>query len=490
MLRGWLLLFYVVAGLLLLVPSTDYPQVIVATLAPTALALWYGPLALIGARGTRRVYDPATLFNTAMFYYAMKGATLAGGEWPSFLQIFGPDSVIDAYLAVALFTTLGLLAWNLAYARVMTRRGVAPVEDPAAPAPDAIGRAVLALTLIALFSFMLLFRSLGESPTVFLRNSAQRGYMADTSSSFGGGSALAYLWFYGIKMLPVASLVWLASLGSRGSRPGWLWLLHATATLGVLLLIFPRATTLSYLISLALVYHLAVRPLRPQFVVPVALAGLIYVYGTHVWRAITGTMRNPTIQAAFHELPYALSPTGLAEFVRGTDLVDIRIFVLISQFYGRILPLKYGETFTRLVTQWIPRALWPGKPYDLGVEIGRLWNPDTFSGAPPGFFAEMYMNFHVPGVLAGGLLFGGLLAWLYTRWGEPVRSPRETVFYALLAPTILLMPSGTLANNVSNFLVSFGATWLAFRAAEIIGERRKPVTRAQLRNPVIHKARI
>lgn len=159
-------------------------------------------------------------------------------------------------------------------------------------------------------------------------------------------------------------------------------------------------------------------------------------------------MQTPTLSAGISTLAETVDLSQFIKFFGSPSLADIRIFLLVESFYGRVLPLKYGATLTRVVTQLIPRTLWPSKPYDLGIEIGHLYDPNTISGSPPGFFAEMYINFHVIGVIIGGVLLGALLAFLYCAWILNHRSVKKIVLYAILAPRIFLIPSSTLANVV------------------------------------------
>ena len=62
----------------------------------------------------------------------------------------------------------------------------------------------------------------------------------------------------------------------------------------------------------------------------------------------------------------------------------------------------------------IPRALYPDKPMIVtGPIIGTEIYNTRVSGIPPGFIAELYWNFYIPGVIFGMLFMGVLLKRLH-----------------------------------------------------------------------------
>ncbi len=470
--RIWLIIVYVVLYLVLLLPRAEYFLVFLTTLLVTALSLWFGPFALASAGTSRKLYDPATIFNTAVFYYSIKATPLAWGERPYFLTILNYSDIARIYPIACLYIVLGLISWNLAYNHVIRSK---PKVNQVPPLPDNSSRlsarkgdltlGVTFLTLVGIVSFFMFFRSIGSSLTVFLTNPWMRAYLAD--STYGSGSSLAYFWMYGIYMLPIASILWLASFGKQGRTPHLIWWIHSGVIVGVMFLISPRANLVGYIISLLITYHLLVRPISFSVLGLAGLGTALYSYLTNLWRGIMGGMNTPTIDAGLNELTYRANTNEFLNFFGGIDLTDIRLFVLIRDAYGDTLPLKYGATLLRIISQFIPRALWPNKPYDLGIEIVRLYDTNTTSGAPPGFFPEMYMNFHLPGILIGAFLLGTGLALLYKVWIlEPSNKISGTVFYAILAPKIFLTVSATFANSATTTLIALVGSAIGLMLSE------------------------
>ncbi len=95
---------------------------------------------------------------------------------------------------------------------------------------------------------------------------------------------------------------------------------------------------------------------------------------------------------------------------------------------------QYGKTIAIWLAAPVPRSLWPDKPLiQPGPVIGnRIYNQDR-AGVPPGFIAEMFWNFHLPGVFLGCLLLGSFLRYLHEKFrplpGNPGGNCPQTLLY-------------------------------------------------------------
>lgn len=118
---------------------------------------------------------------------------------------------------------------------------------------------------------------------------------------------------------------------------------------------------------------------------------------------------------------------------------------------GRWVEFKKGETLMLApISVLIPRVIWPEKPeIHVGREFGvtfRLVNAiDRETQIAPSFVGEFYWNFHVPGVLVGMFLLGGLYRWVYQRYsaGASGSSFGRAMYAGLLI--ILLQFEGNVA---------------------------------------------
>jgi hypothetical protein len=102
----------------------------------------------------------------------------------------------------------------------------------------------------------------------------------------------------------------------------------------------------------------------------------------------------------------------------------INSVAVVIRDVGRWVPYANGDTlFTPALTFFIPRVIWPDKPY---FTMGRRF-AETFrvvaildldtrvAVTVPG---ELYWNFDLPGILLGMMIWGIALRYLYRRYGE------------------------------------------------------------------------
>ena len=83
------------------------------------------------------------------------------------------------------------------------------------------------------------------------------------------------------------------------------------------------------------------------------------------------------------------------------------------------LDYQYGKTIAVWLIAPIPREMLPGKPLiSYGPVIGRAIYGNNVSGVPPGIVGELYLNFHIPGVIVGCLFFGWALRKSYEMIGN------------------------------------------------------------------------
>jgi oligosaccharide repeat unit polymerase len=187
--------------------------------------------------------------------------------------------------------------------------------------------------------------------------------------------------------LPVTGLIAVAYPIMRSSRSG---------TLGVLL------------IALILVHYL--RGIEVRKAVAVAGVGLV------LFAAMTG-MRSARdlsqVSTAFR------AESVLDATVGGRHFLDMVKTSHIIEAVPETVPYHYGESFLYWIVGPIPRTMWKGKPT---MGLGPMLGPEVFgmrlAGVPPGFIAELYINFGLAGVPLGMFLAGLLLRAAYINFSR------------------------------------------------------------------------
>lgn len=436
---------FIVGYLLLTIPRSNGMSIPILTLFPVSVALWLGPLRLMRSDSNFHWFDPAILFNTSMFYYSLKGVGLGWGDNTIYLSFVLEQDIQAIYPLVVLYVTLGLIAWNVGYS-VLVAGVKRTAEKTFRVNPYANYRLqILCLLIGGTTCAYVLFSAFEDGILVFFYSNWKRGYISDPSIS-GNIAGYAQLLLQGFYLLPLASLVWLLANKQFSRIAQALWIPYSILVLALLMLVAPRAVLLGYLVSGLIIFHFIIRQIKSFWLFVIASVGLFYAFLVQKWRFISVGADIGNVREVFRVVTENVTPNEFVDFIVSTALIDIRLFVLIVQTYGQQLPLKYGATLQMLVGQFIPRAVWPNKPLNVGVEIARLSRPDTISGAPPGFFGEMYLNFHFLGVLLGGFALGALMGFAYKRLIlSDEASLLSILVYAILSQRIIVIASNQIS---------------------------------------------
>lgn len=225
--------------------------------------------------------------------------------------------------------------------------------------------------------------------------------------SFGGLRFLASLALFG--HLLVLSIV--LAPGPRCNR-ALLWGL-ALALLGVACVVpfyaSLRTTVALNLCFFAAMIHFSGRRFHRTFLIAVTVVLLLAVYVMTALRPASPDRKTnlaaPTITRVFEAA------------VINRNQIELPKTAHILHAVPEKLPLQYGKTIVRWLIAPIPRSLWPDKPIiPPGPEIGRTVYGQRVAGVPPSLVAELFWNFHVPGILIGSFGLGMLLRYLQGRF--------------------------------------------------------------------------
>lgn len=158
-------------------------------------------------------------------------------------------------------------------------------------------------------------------------------------------------------------------------------------------------------------------------------------------------------------------------FLEGMDFGNLEYFeFLVYAIPQRTGTYDYFLDNLQLLTQPIPRALWPGKPvgppiqrfalFDYGYPIGM-----TFSLPGEGWAQLGYL-----GVALWCGLFGWLAGWAYNRFQHSRHDNRQVVTFALLLPLSLsFFRDGWLLTLVQAGAYMILPAWLLFLMARLAG---------------------
>jgi len=117
---------------------------------------------------------------------------------------------------------------------------------------------------------------------------------------------------------------------------------------------------------------------------------------------------------------------------------------LVLKYTPDVMPYQYGKTIIVAPLLLIPTFLWPGKYQFLesvasGVRFGQEYYgiENSVSGVSITQIGELYLNFHIFGIIIGMFLMGVLYRFIYMWWTrerDPLRLGAYTMLFTLFVP--------------------------------------------------------
>lgn len=329
-------------------------------------------------------------------------------EWPD------PDSVDrillrglhpSQFIWPSLFLALGLAAMAAGYTLSPRPRRRLQTNDAWSYVSPRRVYGLIAIVLLIGFGSFLIYAlntggldpaSISDKRTIITRTDIQHdteyrghGYLLVFARLAGAALVVLLAWsfnrrkrppviFYGL-LLMLGALSWSTDFYASVRTPILLLPIQAG-----LVWLYYRRWSVRRVIALALVASLAIA----------------------VFSVMTDARHSPQFGIA-DTLESLRQPTLLRGVVLNRNLGDVSAFVHLSRAVPQILDQEWGATYASWLAAPIPRELWPEKPLvNSGPIIGRHLYGMRGGGVPPGLFGELYWNFLLPGMIAGGFLVG------------------------------------------------------------------------------------
>jgi hypothetical protein len=213
--------------------------------------------------------------------------------------------------------------------------------------------------------------------------------------------------------------------------------------------------------------HYLVRRLEWKFLPKLAAFTLMIFVVGYSYRGPGGASEFGASLADYGQNNAFIFETFFGRFY-GTDS-----FMVVLDATDQGYPPQWGKTMDDLLYFYVPRVLWPDKPESYALAFGREFLGAT-SEAGQTFFTptlpgELYLNFGIVGLLAGGLATGLLLWELYRKLVVlPNRGLEHLLLYAVIMPFVALLLSGPIATILEYIIMRcacFGAFFWAARFA-------------------------
>lgn len=291
---------------------------------------------------------------------------------------------------------------------------------------------------------------------------------------------ISTLW---IPTLPAVNAFWYAFYLRKPDK-GWtirvLFWCHFLLASAMVLALGGRTKLIAHWVVLLLIRLSVRRPWqKPSWkgIFAVGILAVVALVSILAWRDASAGRRF-SFQRLSESASFYASPQGFYNAVVGRDdFTNLALLGHLIYCVPRETPLQYGRTFVSWAEWVVPRQIWPSKPrsaYTTGhFTRDVLGGGHLAGGVPPNLIAELYLNFHLPGILVGmgclGLVGRKLYAWSRRRWKDPIPS----FIYSYLAVRLFLILPGadvsiTVFGSIASIAMVTAVALAALFAASIL----------------------
>jgi oligosaccharide repeat unit polymerase len=406
------------------------------------------------------IFKPAVFFSFLMLlcyaypaYGFIQGTDAFTTSWDSTPP---RESAIEGALGVAIVAVLSFYYgyYRRPAARHSKMKAAPEPEHQGVSDPIRLRRVVTSYTLLGSGLFLIGVHFVGGFAVL-------SSSLGDRIRTFAG---LNYL-IGGVNLMLSASLVWWVSLLRSRRVKNWRFWSYSTAALCVNTMQGNKSTLFIFVVTMAILYHVMYRPIRPTKVIlsAVVLFVALTAYG-RVAREYFAVGEFTTIDSQ------NITRSDLSEVVAseiGGNFLQLQVLTTIIDRMPKELPYQNGKTLLSLFTMPVPRVLWLDKLLPApGVLTVAFW-PEKFlnegASMPPGLVGEFYMNFGAIGVAAGMFLFGVTYARLETRVREKPTNTVLVTFYGLIVAMMLHYLRGEFVSPTVTLLILGIPIWIAER---------------------------
>jgi hypothetical protein len=377
------------------------------------------------------------------------------GYSQSLLPYLPSGEAIDRAIAIHVVLYLSFCVAYQSRARLAARRDPRRGRGPG----QSRGAAYLILPFAALglVGFLLAHGGIGgfleyaSSPT-------EERLRAEEATTLAGAAGTFLKHFLGFAVV----LAWSWWLGKRRRRPVGIVVVTALTMLAMLVVNFNynRGTMLGPILALGAAFSVHVWRLPFKAVI---LAGALVLSASFVF----GWYRSTDLEIG------EVSTSVLADAWKGEDMVEfVQIYASGPQMSAYLIEslegtFYYGKTL-------LPSLIYPvpvlGKPFrEISGPV--LFNEliygdsDSLDQIIP-MDGELYINFHLLGVMAGGALLGCYLAWLQ---GKFVSAPNPAESYVWLMIALWTVFPGSLSVASQIYVYSFWPFYVYFAVKKLRG---------------------
>lgn len=286
-----------------------------------------------------------------------------------------------------------------------------------------IKQLAIAFSLISLFAFLIVFQMSGGIAAYYLN-------IKNAIVKIATGSSLLFM---AIILIKIPLLIWFC-YNLKHKRFSISFYLFFIFVIFLLMSLGERGPFMFLFISLMVCYNYAKKRVNFFLMVTIGICLLMFLTIYIQYRELTGDKFKH--QNISKHISYFNIKT-YANFIINFDQLD-RVKDM-TKYVPKKLNFQYGKTFFNLIFKPIPSRIWSGKPQGAGTISTRALYPNVFAAKvtfAPSVVGELYLNFHILGVIVGLFFYGVLMKVLNVHKGLRKDDKNFMVFYAVIAPEI------------------------------------------------------
>lgn len=211
-----------------------------------------------------------------------------------------------------------------------------------------------------------------------------------------------------------------------------------------------RGHFITLIISLSICYHYLKKKIHLFSIVSISTLLILFLVVYGQYREFT-SQSYKIKRAGFNVKIGLLSTYGyfINHFDQLRHVKDVVITVPDQ------LDFQMGKTFFNLLIKPIPSVIWENKPTGAGHLVTKYIYPKAFSlnvTVAPSLLAELYLNFHLIGIIIGFYIFGVLCKTLYDFLIKNYKNKNAVILYSISLPYVFNELRGDFS-IVTSFLI-------------------------------------
>jgi oligosaccharide repeat unit polymerase len=221
-----------------------------------------------------------------------------------------------------------------------------------------------------------------------------------------------------------------------------------------------RAGVLLSIVALGVMLHYKLWQRRTLAVRHALLLGLVVAFCIAFVIGL-GALRPGWERGARTVRLETLAPSGAGErFLAEFNQFDW--FVILLDLMPDVVEHQHGATFAQFFLFFVPRGLWEDKPLPFEYTLTAMVRGEE-SGSPFTFVGELFLNFGVPGVVAGMFLAGVAGRALHGYLRRAPDNPGVVLFYAATYANLLHFYTRNFAPMMFTYVLLITAALAAVR---------------------------